>query len=259
MNTPFVLFLVFIIFRAVSIEFRSKEPMDWWRKSWDVAYSVSSIALAFLLGVVLGNVLHGIPLNENFIYQGNGFLDFLHPFSILTGLTTLSLFMTHGGIYLLLKTEGRLYAKLTRLLPRGIIFFVVSFSITTLYALVYIPHLSDQFKENPVLFLVPLAAILSVANIPRLAHLRRYRGAFVFSSLTISLLLILVSIEIFPVLLFSTLDPAHSITIYNAASSTKSLGIMLTIVAIGAPLVAFYTIFVYRTFRGKVKLDDFSY
>lgn len=259
MNTPFMLFLVFIIFRAISIEFRSKEPMAWWRNAWDIAYSVSSIALAFLLGVVLGNVLQGIPLNENYVYQGNGFLDFLSPFTILTGLTTLSLFMTHGAIYLLLKTEGRLYAKLTRLLPRGIIFFVISFSVTTLYALVYIPHLSDDFKANPWLFLVPLGAILSVANIPRLAHLRRYGSAFIFSSLTIAFLLVLVSIEIFPVLLFSTLDPTHSITVYNAASSTRSLQIMLIIVAIGAPLVAFYTIFVYRTFKGKVELDDFSY
>lgn len=259
MYVPFMLFLVFIIFRAVSIEFRSKEEMKWWRKSWDIAYSISSIMLPFLLGVVLGNVLQGLPLDNDFHYVGGPFFEFLNPYSLMVGVTTLALMMTHGAIYLLLKTEGRLYAKLTILLRNGIIFFIVTFTITTLYTLIYIPHLSDEFKNNPELFIVPVLMFLSIANIPRLAHKRKYRQAFLFSSITISLLLILVAIELYPTLLMSTLDPANSITVYNAASSEKSLGIMLTITAIGGPLVLIYMFFVYRTFRGKVKLDDTSY
>ncbi|GAP70921.1 cytochrome bd-I ubiquinol oxidase subunit 2 apoprotein [Bacteroidales bacterium 6E] len=259
MYVPFMLFLVFIIFRAVSIEFRSKEEMKWWRKSWDIAYSISSIMLPFLLGVVLGNVLQGLPLDNDFHYVGGPFFEFLNPYSLMVGVTTLALMMTHGAIYLLLKTEGRLYAKLTILLRNGIIFFIVTFTITTLYTLIYIPHLSDEFKNNPELFIVPVLMFLSIANIPRLAHKRKYGQAFLFSSITISLLLILVAIELYPTLLMSTLDPANSITVYNAASSEKSLGIMLTITAIGGPLVLIYMFFVYRTFRGKVKLDDTSY
>ena len=259
MYVPFMLFLVFIIFRAVSIEFRSKEEMKWWRKSWDVAYSISSIMLPFLLGVVLGNVLQGLPLDRDFHYVGGPFFEFLNPYSLMVGVTTLALMMTHGAIYLLLKTEGRLYAKLTILLRSGIIFFIVSFTITTLYTLIYIPHLSDEFKNNPELFIVPVLMFLSIANLPRLAHKKKYGQAFIFSSITISLLLILVAIELYPTLLLSTLDPANSITVYNAASSEKSLGIMLTITAIGGPLVLIYMFFVYRTFRGKVKLDETSY
>ncbi|MDG1573356.1 cytochrome d ubiquinol oxidase subunit II [Robiginitalea sp. M366] len=256
---PFMLFLVFIIFRAIAIEFRGKEPMKWWRQLWDVAYSISSIMLAFLLGVVLGNVLQGINLGPDYQYQGDGFLDFLSPYALLTGATTLSLFMMHGAIYLLLKTEGRLYQKIRMLLKRGMIFFMVSFGITTLYTLLYIPHLSDDFKSQPALFLIPLLTFLSIANVPRLANRKRFLQAFVFSSLTIALMLVLVAVELYPVLLFSSQDPANHITIYNAASSTKSMQIMLTIVAIGGPLVLGYTIFVYRTFRGKVTLDETSY
>jgi cytochrome d ubiquinol oxidase subunit II len=74
-----------------------------------------------------------------------------------------------------------------------------------------------------------------------------------------SFLLILVAIELYPVMIFSTIDPAHSITIYNAASSDKSLGIMLLMTVIGIPLVAIYTFFVYKTFWGKVKMDETSY
>jgi len=259
MYVPFMLFLVFIIFRAVSIEFRSKEEMKWWRKSWDIAYSISSIMLPFLLGVVLGNVLQGLPLDKDFHYVGGPFFEFLNPYSLMVGVTTLALMMTHGAIYLLLKTEGRLYAKLTILLRSGIIFFIISFTLTTLYTLIYIPHLSDEFKNNPALFIVPVLMFLSIANLPRLAHKKKYGQAFIFSSITISLLLILVAIELYPTLLLSTLDPANSLTVYNAASSEKSLGIMLTITAIGGPLVLVYMFFVYRTFRGKVKLDETSY
>jgi len=259
MYTPFMLFLFFIIMRAVSIEFRSKEKMSWWRKTWDIAYSISSVMLAFLLGVVLGNVLQGLPIDEAKEYQGGAFFDFLSPYSLMVGVTTVALFMTHGAIYLLMKTEGKLYERLKEFLKKGIIFFVVSFSITTLYTLIYLPHLSDTFKSNPALFIVPVLAFLSIANIPRLASKSKYRLAFLFSSLTMSLLLILVAIELYPTLLISTLDPANNITIYNAASSEKSLSIMLTIAAIGAPLVLSYTVFVYYTFKGKVVIDETSY
>jgi len=256
---PFMLFLVFLIFRAISIEFRSKEEMLWWRKMWDIGYSVSSIALAFFLGVVLGNVLQGIQIGENYNYQGAGFFEFLNPYAIMTGLTTLFLFMMHGAIYLLLKTEGKLYDKLTYLLKRATILFMVAFGLTSLYTLLYIPHLSDDFKQNPALFIVPVLTFLSIANVPRLASKRKYGWAFVFSSLTIALSLVLVAVELYPTLLFSTVDEAYNIDVYNAASSTRSMQIMLIIVAIGAPLVLGYTVFVYRTFSGKVKLDETSY
>ncbi|MDP4826552.1 MAG: cytochrome d ubiquinol oxidase subunit II [Flavobacteriales bacterium] len=259
MYIPFMLFLLFIIFRAISIEFRGKEEMLWWRKTWDISYAVSSIMLAFLLGVVLGNVLQGIAIGENYTYHGSGFFEFLNPYSLIVGFTTLFLFMAHGAIYLLLKTEGRLYTKLTFFVKRGMILFMVFFGITSIYTLLYIPHLSDDFKSNPALFIFPLLTFLSIANVSRLAHKRSFGWAFFFSSLSISLLLSLVAIELYPMMLVSTIDPAYSIDIYKAASSTKSLKIMLTIAAIGGPLVLAYTLFVYKTFRGKVKLDETSY
>jgi len=258
MYIPFMLFLFFIIFRAVSIEFRSKEPMKWWRKMWDIMYCISSAMLAFLLGVVLGNVLKGMPLNENFQFTGN-WISFLNPYAILVGLTTLSLMMMHGAIYLTLKTEDKLFDKIIQLLRRTILIFVFLFVIITTYTLFALPHLIDRFQNNPLLLVIPTLAFLSIANIPRLISKAKYLYAFVFSSATFSFLLILVALELFPTLILSTSDKLNSITIYNAASSEKSLGIMLVIVAIGAPLVLFYTAVVYKAFRGKVKQDENSY
>ncbi|MBI1227049.1 MAG: cytochrome d ubiquinol oxidase subunit II [Bacteroidetes bacterium] len=258
MYIPFMLFLMFLILRAISIEFRSKEPGKLWRQAWDVTFCISSGMMAMLLGVVLGNVLQGIPLDKNHEFQGH-WLQFINPFSLLTGITTLALFMMHGAIFLAMKTQGRLFTKVTILLRRAIIFFIISFAITTLYSLLYIPQLSDGLKAQPSLFIVPLLAFLSIANVPRLASKQRFIQAFIFSSLTVGLLLILVAIELYPVIIYSSLDPANHLDIYNAAASEKSLGFMLLIAAIGAPLVLAYTVFVYKTFWGKVKMDDTSY
>ena len=259
MYIPFILFLMFIIFRAISIEFRGKEEMLWWRRTWDIGYSISSIMLAFLLGVVLGNILQGIAIGENYHYSGSGFFEFLNPFAILTGLTALFLFMAHGASYLLLKTEGKMFDRLTIFLKRGIILFIISYALTTLYTFLYIPHLSDEFTNSPILLVVPLLTFLSIANLPRLASKKQYKMTFLFSSITISLLLIVVAIELYPTLLISTIDPKYNIDIYNAASSEKSLGIMLMFVLIGTPLILGYTFFVYKTFWGKVELDETSY
>ena len=259
MYIPFMLFLMFNVLRAAAIKFRSAEEMKWWRTAWDITYSVSCIMIAFLLGVVLGNILQGFALGPDFTYHGGIFFSFLNPYAIMVGLTTLSLFMTQGAIFLLLKTEGRLHDRLTFLLQKGMIFFIISFGITTLYTLVFIPEVTANFRENPHYFVVPVLSFLAVANVPRLVSKTRYMMALVFSSLTMAFLLILVALQLYPTLLISTIDPKYNVTIYNAASSQKSLGIMLTIVLIGAPLLGAYFFFLYRTFNGKVQLDDTSY
>ncbi len=258
MYIPFILFLGFLIFRAVSIEFRGKEPMRWWRNTWDFCYSISSGMLGLLLGVVLGNVLIGINMNEQYVFTGS-WLEFLNPYALSVGLTTLALFMVHGAIYLTMKTEGKLFDQVARLLRRSILIFVLTFTLVTVISVVYFPHLTDRFFSNPILFVVPVLAFLSIANVPRLASKGKYLRSFIFSALSVSFLLILVAIELYPVIILSRGDMENSMSIYNAASSEKALGIMLMITAIGFPLVVTYTVFVYRTFWGKVKLDDTSY
>ncbi|MEZ4755708.1 MAG: cytochrome d ubiquinol oxidase subunit II [Flavobacteriales bacterium] len=258
MYIPFMLFLVMLIFRAISIEFRSKEPMAWWRRLWDVSYSVSSVVLAVLLGVVLGNVLQGIAIDKNGDHLGH-WLDFLNPYALSVGLLTLLLFMVHGGIYLGMKTEGRLFAKLYVLLKWAMLALTTTFGIVTVWTLAYIPQLSDRFLAEPIYLIIPALAFLSLANVPRLIARKRFKLAFFFSALMVALLLITVAVELYPVILMSTVDRAFDLTVQNAASSSRSLGIMLTFAAVGVPLVAGYTFFVYRTFYGKVKMDEHSY
>jgi len=257
MYIPMMLFLVLLIFRAISIEFRSKEPMLWWRKMWDISYSISSISLSLILGIILGNVLQGMPIGADREFAGN-WLDFFNPYALMTGLTTLALFMMHGGIYLALKTEDRLFTKMTRLVKNTTIFFVLCFAILSISTLLFFPQLTVKFRETPLLFGIPLIAILGIANLTRLVSRKRYQQAFFFSALSVCLLLILVAIPLYPNIIVSTSNPAHSLTVYNSAASIQSLKLMLTFAAMGIPLVIAYTTFVFWTFRGKVKMDEMS-
>lgn len=256
--TPFILFLVLLILRAISIEFRSKEEMFWWRKMWDISFATSSTLIGFLLGIVLGNVLAGIPLNEH----GDAVISFsslFTPFTVFVGVTTVALFSMHGAIYLVMKTEDRLYDRLTTFVRRTTIFFVISVVILSFYTLLYMPMLTERIKSEPWLFIIPALMIFSIANITRQIAKKKYLWAFMSSAISISLLLIIVAIELYPILIPSTQDPAYNLTVYNASSSNDSLEIMLIMAAIGVPIVASYTTFVFWTFKGKVKMDEMSY
>lgn len=255
---PFMLFLVALIFRAISIEFRGKEPMGWWRKTWDWSYCISSILITLLLGLILGNLVQGLPIDKDFEFRGS-FIDFLNPYAFLVSVTTLSLFMMHGAIYLVLKTENRIYTRLTIIVKDTTRFFVACYLTTTVVTLLYVPHMVQTFLHYPFLFGIPLVTVLLVINITRQVRRRKYFPAFLSSGTVAALLLMSFAIGLYPNIVLSTLDPANHITIYNAASSAKSLKIMLTIAAIGVPIVATYTSFVFWVFRGKVRLDEMSY
>lgn len=255
---PFILLLVALIFRAVAIEFRSKQPMRWWRQTWDVGFAAGSVGSAFLLGMVMGNIAWGIPLNEKAEYIG-GFWNLFHPYALLLGLTTVALFMMHGCIYALLKIDGPFHETLRVWVTRCIIFFIICYAITTMATLLYVPHMAARVRAHPWLFGVALINMLAIANIPREIHHGRDGRAFVSSCVAMVALMSLFGLEMYPHLVYSQPEPAHSLTIYNAASSPKTLGIMLIIAAIGMPVVLAYTISIYWIFRGKVRLDRMSY
>lgn len=256
--TAFMLLLFVIIFRAVSIEFRSKLKHEWWRNMWDKAFSISSILIALLMGVALGNMIVGIPIGADKEYMGS-FITMLRPYPVLVGITTVALFMMHGTIYAYLKTEGELQNTLKGWINNTIIFFVILYVITTQATIIFYPHMIENFKAAPILFLMPLLNILAVANIPRMVYHGKAFKAFLSSCASIAALLAIFAIGMFPNLVLSSPLPVNSLTIYNAASSSKTLEIMLTIAIIGIPFVLAYTTAIYWVFRGKVKIEDTSY
>ena len=255
---PLMLVLAALIFRAVAIEFRSKQPMRWWRRLWDVSFCASSVLCSLLIGVALGNIARGVPLDAEREFAGT-FLGLLHPYALLVGVTTVALFMMHGAIYLVVKTEGRLREKVRWWVHRTMIAFIICYATTTMATLLYVPHMGDHFKAHPILFVVPLLNMLAIANIPREIYRGRDFRAFLSSCAAIAALLLLFGIGIFPNIVRSAPNPEHSLTLFNAASSPKTLATMLVIAGCGLPLVLAYTASIYWIFRGKVKLDATSY
>ncbi|MCF8241061.1 MAG: cytochrome d ubiquinol oxidase subunit II [Melioribacteraceae bacterium] len=256
--TAFMLLIFMLIFRAVAIEFRSKQPMLWWRKFWDSAFSIASILIAFLMGVALGNIVAGIPLGPDKEFIGT-FWDLISPYTLMVGVTTVALFMMHGSIYLTMKTENELHETVRGWINNAIIFFVIMYTTVTMATLIYYPNMTKHFVDNPFLFGVAILNMLAIANIPREIHHNRDFLAFLSSGATIISLMILFAIGIFPNLVLSNPNPEYSLNLYNAASSQKTLGIMLTIAIIGIPFVLAYTFAIYWVFRGKVKIDSTSY
>jgi len=256
--TAFILLLFALIFRAVAIEFRSKQPMAWWRRMWDASFAVASVVGSLLLGVAFGNVVWGVPLDARREFAGT-FLSLLNPYALLVGITTVALFMMHGAIYIVLKTEGELHVLVRGWVNNTIIFFVICYGITTMATLLFVPHMTRHIVVYPVLFVLPLLTMLAIANIPREMHHGRDFLAFLSSGCTIAGLMALMAVGVFPYLVLSKPNPDFSLTIYNAASSPKTLVIMLLIAAIGVPIVLAYTASIYYIFRGKVKLDVMSY
>lgn len=253
-----MLLLAMLIFRAVAIEFRSKQPMQWWRRGWDRAFSLSSILIALVMGVALGNVIVGLPIDASKEFT-KSFLSLLNPYALLVGITTVALFMMHGAIYVVMKTEGALQEKVRSWINNTIIFFVICYVTMTMATLLYMPHMSEPFKQHPVYFIVALAGMLAIANIPREIHHRREFMAFLSSCASIVVLMALFAIGMFPNIVMSTISPDFHLTIYTAASSQRTLGIMLTVAIIGIPFVLAYTASIYWIFRGKVRLDSMSY
>ncbi len=256
--TAFFLFLAALIFRAVAIEFRSKLPMAWWRTMWDISFSLGSVGAGLLLGVALGNIVWGIPLDEQGVFVGT-FFGLLHPYAILTGVTTVALFMMHGAIYLHLKTEGEMQKLVRGWIRPSMIFFIVSYALLTMATLIYVPRASAAVREQPALFLVVVLSILAIANIPREIFFGRPGRAFVSSCATVILVLALFGLNAFPELVHSNPAPENSLTAYNASSSALTLKIMFIIAALGMPMVVAYTVSIYWVFRGKVEITETSY
>lgn len=254
----FILLLFALIFRAVSIEFRSKAQSPLWRTGWDIAFAVGSVCAALLIGVAVGNVAWGVPLDDRGEYMGT-FLSLLHPYALLVGVTTLALFMMHGAIYVVMKTEGELQEQARGWVRNTMIFFILCYVLTTMATLLYVPHMAAQLRANPVLFVLPVLNVLAIANIPREIHLGREMRAFLSSCAAMAVLVALFGVNVFPNLILSNPDASHSLTIYNATSSRQTLSTMLWVAAGGMPFVIAYTSIIYWVFRGKVRIDAASY
>jgi cytochrome d ubiquinol oxidase subunit II len=257
---PFILVLFALIFRGVSMEFRGKQPMGWWRQIWDFAFCAASTLASFLFGVIVGNCIAGLPLGADG--------DFAHPVSLaevfrpypsLVGLFAVSVFAMHGSIFLHMKTEGELQQRVRRWMWRTFFAFLALYILVSILTLTQFPQSTSKYREHPWLLLVVVLNVLAIANIPRAIYLDQPRYAFVSSACTIAAFTFNFGTTLYPNLITSTVSRDFDLTIARAASSDKTLGIMALIALLGMPFVLAYTIGVYWVFRGKVQIGKGGY
>ncbi len=245
-----------LIFRAISIEFRSKVAHQHWRRIWDWGFFGASLLAAFLFGAAVGNAMLGVPLDNRGVFTGR-LLDLLGPYQILVGLLSVALLSMHGAIYLYLKTDGAVQDRLHNWVWHTWGLFLVFYMLTTMATLTMVPRATSNFERFPWALGLVVMTVLAVANVPRSIFTRRYLQAFASSSLCILGLVSLLGLALFPNLVSARNDPRNSLTIINAASSQGTLKTMLIIACIGMPFVLTYTGVVYWTFRGKAKHSEY--
>jgi cytochrome d ubiquinol oxidase subunit II len=258
--TPFMLVLCALIFRGVSMEFRSKQPGCIWRACWDLAFCASSTSATFLFGVLVGNCIQGLPLGAGFEFAGPVTMaDLLRPYPVLVGLFAVATFAMHGSIYLYLKTEGDLQKRIHGWMWRTFALFLTGYMLVTIFTLTGNPRSAAKYQDHPWASAVVVLNVLAIANIPRAIHLGRQLYAFVSSSCTIGAFTFLFGLTLFPNLIVSSIDPQYSLTVARAASTPRTLAIMTVVAVLGMPFVLAYTATVYWVFRGKVQVGKFSY
>ncbi|MCL5991975.1 MAG: cytochrome d ubiquinol oxidase subunit II [Bacteroidetes bacterium] len=256
--TAFMLFLLVIIGRAISIEFRGKVESDKWKKTWDFIFCLSSYLIVLLLGVSLGNIITGIPVYQDKEFAGT-FFTLLNPYAVMTGITAVLLIRMHGKIFLAVKTEGEIQQRIAKGINSSLILFIIAYIFHGAWTIILYPGVTKNFVAFPVWFILPAFIILSIIVIPGFINSRLYFRAFIASSAILAFCIAIAAIDIYPNLVISNPNPENSLTIFNASSSQKTLFTMLIIACIGLPLMFIYKIFVYRIFRGKVKIDNMSY
>ena len=250
MNLALVLLLGALIVRGLAFEYRGKRNDPRWRRTWDVGLTVGSFVAPLLIGVALGDLLHGLPINSAQNYTGS-FWDLLQPYAVFTGVTLVLICLLHGATFLGIKTTGDLHqrsAQLARRIAPVTGAFVIGFIIWT--------HVNAgrAFWLN----VIELTAILAVIAAVWLVYEDRDGWSFAATTVTIASCILTIFVDLYPNVMVSSTNPAYNLTVHNTASGGYSLKVMTVVVIIFLPLVLAYQAWTYYVFRRRVSREEFE-
>jgi cytochrome d ubiquinol oxidase subunit II len=280
------LFLVLVAFilRPVGFTFRGKLVDSTWRNVWDWALCIGGAVPALLFGVAFGNLFLGVSFHfdelQRPVYTA-GFFNLLHPFALLSGLVSLSMLVMHGATYASMKVDGAIATRAAAVGRIAALVFVVTFIAGGIWIATGLdgqrvvsavngagpsnPILKsvevvrgawlDNYRAHALLWLAPVGALAAALLTHVLLRAGRSGLAFVASALVQAGTILTAGIALFPFLMPSSMTPNHGLTVWDASSSAKTLGIMLLAVAIFLPIILAYTTWVYRVLRGRVTLE----
>ncbi len=242
---PLLLILVALILRGLAFEYRAKRDDDRWRRRWDAAIFFGSLVPAVLWGVAFANIVRGVEIDADLEYVGT-FLDLLNPYALLGGLTTLFLFLTHGAMFVALKTDGAIRADARSLavkLGLGAAVLAVVFLGWT--------QVDSGSTGSAVLFV--LAALSLLGGVAALTRARE-GWAFTGTFLTIALAVAGLFAALFPDVMPTTLAGGQSLTTTNASATDYTLRIMTVVALVFTPVVVVYQAWTYWVFRKRISV-----
>ena len=245
---PLFLILFALIIRGVAFEYRSKDRKPAWRATWDWAIFVGSLLPALLFGVAFGNLVRGLEIDTAGEYIG-GFWALLNPYSLAMGVASLVLFTLHGAIFLALKSEGEVRER-SAAASRPL---AISATVVMAIAMIWTYALDNA---GFVPGLLPIAAIVLLGVVIWLSRGAMFGWAFICTGLTVVAVVAAIFIGMYPNVMTSTIDPAYSLTVFNASSTTLTLQIMSVVALIFVPIVLVYQSWSYWVFRKRVGPRD---
>jgi len=253
------LLLTGLIMRGISFEYRSKDSDPKWRNTFDWMIAIGSFLSALLLGTAFANLAMGQPIGADMNLVAPAWLPnnlgvtltLLNPYGLLGGLTTVAVFLLHGANFLGLKLEGSLHTRTVELSKKLWIGASVLYVLLGIYT--YLAKFWANGKINPGV--IPLAALVMLLLTGYFINKKMEGWAFISTGLNIVLTQVTFFSMTFPNVMLSTLNPAFSLTIYNASSSQYTLGVMSIVALIFVPIVLAYQGWTYYMFRKRISTD----
>jgi cytochrome bd ubiquinol oxidase subunit II len=264
---PLIIVLWLLMLRGLSIELRGHIGDPMWASFWDAVFFLGSSLLAVFFGAALGNVVRGVPLDSDGYFFQPLWTDFnpfsetpgiLDPYTVLIGLLALATLIVHGANFIAVKTDGDLNARSRTISRRFTYATVVLTVLATAFTFWVSPWMLDSFNERPYGYVLPLVAIAGLVGMVLFNLRNDDKAAFLSSGAYIIGMLTSTVFGVYPKVL-PAVDPANSLTIYNASASQYGMAVGLVWWSIGMVLAVVYFVIIYRLFRGKVSLEDEGY
>jgi cytochrome d ubiquinol oxidase subunit II len=252
---PLFLILTSLIIRGVAFEYRSKYGKAQWRQRWDVAIVIASFLPALLWGVAFANIVRGVPIEKSadgYLEYVGGFFNLLNPYALLGGFVTLSVFLTHGAVFLALKTDGGIRERARAIAIKvGLVAAVAAVAF-----LAWTNALLPEF--NAIVF--SLSLVVAVAWLSGLYAILKVREgwAFIFSAATIATFVATLFYALYPRVMPSSLGAQFDLTIRNASATENTLTVMSWVAVVMTPLVLIYQGWTYWVFRKRVSASQIT-
>lgn len=276
-----------LILRPVGFKYRSKVHSASWRQTWDWCLFIGGAVPALIFGVAFGNVLQGVPFHFNSemrIFYTGSFFGLLNPFAIMAGLVSVAMLIMHGATWLSIKTQGPVQARAHKVGMVAGVATAVLFVLAGVWLYMGVKGYGingaidfngpsnpavkgavagaeqnlwfTNFGKAPFLWVIPALAVIGALLAAVMLKAGKSVTSWIFSSVSITGIIMSVAVSMFPFLLPSSTNPSHSLTIWDASSSHLILFIMLVVALIFVPIVLAYTGYVYYVLRGKVTRES---